>query len=70
MRQTRTKAGDTVNGVLWRELRRDDDTAEEALWALNPGLAEFGPVLPSGVVVFLPELDQKQEAARAVTVWD
>ncbi|MNF15391.1 Phage Tail Protein X [compost metagenome] len=56
--------------MLWRELQRDDDTAEEALWALNPGLAEFGPVLPSGVVVTLPELDRKQEAARAVTVWD
>ncbi|WP_343794988.1 tail protein X [Sphingomonas trueperi] len=68
---TRTIAGDSVNRLLWRELRRDDDAAEEALWALNPGLAAYGPLLPAGVEVRLPNLERRsREARKAVTAWD
>lgn len=71
MRVTKTIAGDSVNRLLWRELRRDDDSAEEALWAVNPGLAAHGPLLPAGVRVVLPDLDKRRrQAQRAVTAWD
>ncbi|MDH1550986.1 tail protein X [Pseudomonas juntendi] len=70
MRRVRTIAGDTVNLLLYRELARSDDEAEEALWALNPGLEEFGVSLPSGVSVVLPELDSKPVQAAVLTAWD
>ncbi|WP_414500062.1 MULTISPECIES: tail protein X [unclassified Zymobacter] len=67
----RTRAGDTVNALLYRETGRSDDDAEEALWALNLGLAEYGPILPAGVIVRLPVLEARDaEVRQAVTVWD
>lgn len=67
----RARAGDTVNALLYRETGRSDDDAEEALWALNLGLAEYGPILPAGVIVRLPVLEARDaEVRQAVTVWD
>lgn len=70
MRKVRSIAGDSINLLLYRELGRCDDAAEETLWRLNPGLAEFGPVLPAGVWVIVPELDARPSAARPVLAWD
>lgn len=70
MKAARTIAGDSVNRLLWREMQRDDDSAEEALWAINPGLAAYGPLLPAGVLVALPALEEPERARKAVTAWD
>lgn len=70
MRRVRSIAGDTVNILLYRTIGRSDDEAEEALWALNPGLADFGPSLPAGVQVVIPEIKEKPSASKAVSVWD
>jgi phage tail protein X len=70
MRRARSIAGDTANLLLYREQGRSDDAAEEALWRLNPTLAEHGPVLPAGVWVILPELEQRPSAAAPVSAWD
>ncbi|VVO24891.1 hypothetical protein PS718_04512 [Pseudomonas fluorescens] len=70
MRKVRSVAGDSVNLLLYRETGRSDDAAEEALWKLNPTLAEYGPILPAGVWVVLPELETKAAAVKALTAWD
>ena len=70
MRKVRSMAGDSVNLLLYRETGRGDDSAEEALWKLNPILAEHGPVLPAGIWVVLPELDSKPAAIKPVLAWD
>ncbi|MCS3836720.1 phage tail protein X [Pseudomonas sp. JAI111] len=70
MRNVRSIAGDSVNLLLYRALERCDDAAEESLWRLNPGLAEYGPVLPAGVRVLLPELDSKPIAPKLASAWD
>ena len=70
MRKVRSVAGDSVNLLLYRETGRSDDAAEEALWKLNPTLAEYGPVLPAGIRLVLPELDSKPAASKALTAWD
>ena len=70
MRIARSIAGDSVNLLLYRELGRCDDTAEEMLWRLNPGLAELGAVLPAGVSVIVPELDRQPIAKQPVSAWD
>ncbi|WP_250965895.1 tail protein X [Pseudomonas sp. CG7] len=51
-------------------MERCDDLVEEALWRLNPGLAEGGPVLPAGVWVVLPEVDLKPVATPPVSACD
>ncbi|MFJ5258333.1 tail protein X [Pseudomonas koreensis] len=70
MRKVRSMAGDSVNLLLYRETGRSDDSAEEALWKLNPTLAERGPILPAGVWVTLPELDSRPAAIKPVLAWD
>jgi len=70
MRRVRSIAGDSVNLLLYRELGRCDDKAEENLWRLNPDLAEQGPVLPAGVWVIVPEVESRPAAVRPVSVWD
>ncbi|QKV66101.1 tail protein X [Pseudomonas sp. 43A] len=70
MRKVRSVAGDSVNLLLYRETGRSDDSAEEALWKLNPTLAEHGPVLPAGIWIVLPELGSKPAAIKALTAWD
>jgi phage tail protein X len=66
----RSIAGDSVNLLLYRELGRCDDAAEEILWRLNPTLAEYGPVLPAGVWVIVPEMASRPAALRLVSAWD
>ncbi|AOE77991.1 phage tail protein X [Pseudomonas lurida] len=70
MRRVRSIAGDSVNLLLYRELGRCDDAAEETLWHLNPELAEYGPVLPAGVWVVVPEMQLRPGAVRPVLAWD
>lgn len=70
MRRVRSIAGDSVNLLLYRELGRCDDAAEERLWHLNPQLAEQGAVLPAGISVIVPELDTHPIAKQPVSAWD
>ena len=70
MRRVRSIAGDSVNLLLYRELDRCDDAAEEALWRLNPELAEHAAVLPAGVWIVLPEVDSKPVSPTPVSAWD
>ena len=70
MRRVRSIAGDSVNLLLYRELGRCDDAAEETLWRLNPELAERGPVLPAGVWVVVPEMPARPTVSQPVSAWD
>lgn len=70
MRMVRTIAGDTANTLLYRELARSDDVAEEAFWLLNQGLAEYGAALPAGLRVVLPELEDTQAITTKISAWD
>lgn len=48
-----TRDGDVLDHVCWRHYQRDDlvVTVLEA----NRGLADIGPVLPSGLTIVLPD---------------
>ncbi|NUU35636.1 tail protein X [Pseudomonas sp. C2B4] len=70
MRKVRSIAGDSVNLLLFRELGRSDDALEDALWQLNPTLAEQGGVLSAGVLIVLPEIDSRPIVTRPVSAWD
>jgi phage tail protein X len=69
MMQVRSIAGDTVGTLLFRHLGRDDDEAEAAFYAVNTGVAKYGPVLPSGVVVNIPDI-APPPLQTVVSVWD
>jgi len=49
------RQGDTLDELLWRERGLGAD-ALDAVLAANPGLADFGPVLPIGTPVTIPTI--------------
>lgn len=67
--QVRSIAGDTVCGILYRYLGRDDDEIERAFYTVNPGIAAYGPTLPVGIVVTIPEI-KPQPVTKVIKLWD
>ena len=65
--QARAMQGDTLDLLCWRTLARTDIV--EATLALNPGLADHGPVLPTGLLVELAEPTTTHTRAT-VNLWD
>lgn len=61
--------GDTVDAICWRHYGRTDGTVEAVLEA-NAGLADYGPVLPIGTVVCLPDLDTVSSTAPLLQLFD
>lgn len=67
--QKRTEQHDTVDALCWRHYGRTAGVVEAVLDA-NPGLADRGPVLPSGLLVTLPELQATAPERQMVNLWD
>lgn len=67
--QKRTQQNDTVDALCWRHYGRTAGVVEAVLDA-NPGLADKGPVLPSGLLVTLPELLAAAPERQMVNLWD
>lgn len=64
----RTKDGDMLDALCVAQYGAREGAVEAVLNA-NPGLASIGPVLPSGVVISLPELASVSDAP-SVRLWD
>lgn len=61
--------GDTVDAICWRYYGRTDSTAEAVLEA-NPGLADYGVVLPIGTIVELPDIATVQSTKPLLQLFD
>lgn len=65
----RARAGDTLDGLLWRE-RRLGPEALPAVMAANRGIAGLGAVLPIGTTVTIPPAASTAPATRElVQLW-
>jgi len=66
--KARAMQGDTLDLLCWRALGRTDIV--EATFALNPGLADHGPVLPAGLLVELAAPTSATNTRSTVSLWD
>lgn len=66
--QLRAQQGDTLDLILHRHYGYTAGITEQVL-ALNPGLAERGPILPMGSLITLPDAPT-QAAAPLIQLWD
>ena len=64
----RTRPGDMLDAIC-HKFYTGRPGATEAVLEANPGLCRFGPLLPEGEVIELPELPQPQ-APGQVSLWD
>ncbi|RMM41976.1 tail protein X [Pseudomonas corrugata] len=65
----RTVQNDTVDTLCWRHYGRTAGVTETVLNA-NPGLADFGPILPQGLAVQMPEVQTVAPHRQMVNLWD
>ena len=64
----RTVNGQTLDEIVWRHYGDLPGIIESVLEA-NPGLADYDDVLPSGILINLPEYTPS-EYAEGVRLWD
>lgn len=70
MPTVRTHQGETLDQLCHRVLGRTAGVTEQAL-AMNPGLADIGPVLPQGMPVALPdEQHAERQTADTIQLWN
>jgi phage tail protein X len=62
-----TRDGDMVDAIAWTRL--GSASHAEAIFALNPVLERYGPVLPAGVRLTLPDAAPAPERAPVIRLW-
>lgn len=69
MTQYITRANDMLDLICFRFYGESQDYTE-AVREVNPQLAEYGPVLPSGVVIALPALSEIAVQQHIIRLWN
>ncbi|WPY95588.1 tail protein X [Limimaricola variabilis] len=64
----RSSEGDVVDRVVWGHYGRQDGRLVERVLEANPGLADYGPILPAGVLITLPA-EPGPSQAETVRLW-
>ncbi|MGI0120275.1 tail protein X [Zooshikella sp. RANM57] len=65
----RTKDGDVVDAICCQLYGRSDVAPD--VYDLNPGLSSYGPVLPAGIMLRLPDVTKtKKRVLSKVSLFD
>lgn len=65
----RTRTGDMIDAICFHFYDGVQAGAVELVYEANRGLALNGPILPSGLILELPDLPEA-EAVKTVKLWD
>ena len=68
MLKYRSTDGDIVDDICYRYYGNCEFAAD--VYAHNSGLAEYGPVLPAGVVIDLPDFTPVQKSNEQISLYD
>lgn len=64
-----TRDGDTLDYIAWRYYGATANRVVEQVLTANAGLADYGPTLPAGLSITLPEIAQPAQR-QGVRLWD
>lgn len=68
--QVRSQQHDTLDEIIWRTLGDGSDYLAQAL-QLNPHIASYGAVLPSGTLIELPPAAVAANTTQStINLWD
>jgi phage tail protein X len=59
-----TRENDVLDEVVWRYYGSQDNKLVEVVLETNRGLADYGPQLPSGLLITLPDAPTPEPAQR------
>lgn len=65
-----TRQNDLLDDVCHRYYGDTDNRIVETVLEANRGLADYGPVLPAGLRIVLPDRVPSQETSQLQTLWD
>lgn len=69
MAQYITRNGESVDYIAAKYYGSTSNLVVETVLAANPGLADYGPLLPSNIEITLPDLP-KPAQSDGVHLWD
>ena len=61
---------DTLDQVVFRTLGTVNETLLEAAFDLNPALANYGPLLPYGISIEVPDAPDSENVKRTIKLYD
>lgn len=64
-----TREGDILDAIVWKYYGSTSGQAVETVLEANRGLADYGPILPAGVVLVLPDIEAPKKA-QGIRLWD
>lgn len=64
----RTKEGDTVAYIAWKQYGNQNPGTVEAVFEANSFIADYDPELPAGLIIILPDIEVSQPQ-KVVTLW-
>ena len=62
----RTVDGDVVDRIA---IQMGSGMTAEAIYTANPGLADHGAVLPSGVLITIPDMPAPKPLRKTLRLW-
>ena len=66
----KTRDGDVLDDIVWRHYGVQNAAMLRAVFAVNPGLAEQSEVLPKGIEIVLPDIEQPANETQSIALWD
>jgi phage tail protein X len=66
----KTSDGDVVDYIAWQHYGVESPAVLRAVYDANPGLADYGPVLPHGLTIVLPDISQPSTISAGVSLWN
>ncbi len=64
-----TRDGDTVDEIAWKVYGSTSNHEVEVMLTANHGLAAYGPILPAGLTITLPEITASTQS-KGLRLWD
>jgi len=64
-----TSDGDVVDSIAAQHYGVESPAVLRAVYDANPGLADIGPVLPRGVTIVLPDVDEPSTTTTGISLW-
>lgn len=65
-----TRDGDVLDEIVWRHYGVTSTAMLRQVFAANPTLADRPAVMPAGVSIILPDIEQPAAETPGVSLWD
>lgn len=64
-----TSEGDQVDAIAAKYYGSTSNRVSEQVLEANPGLADYGPALPAGLIIALPDIASPAQK-QGIRLWD